>query len=157
MAQKSPPFDYEKGWTAQGQGFARFIYAQAKAQKGLGLMAKRTYTTIVFHPEDNRPTVKFNQPKPTLETMQAAVKGLIEPVDYQLKKQVNQHIVAYCNEEFAYLNMAPNWIGTRAVKWHHMIYGPIWVHFTSTNTKARDYFIDGFFTDKPLNTEAATT
>lgn len=115
---------------------------------------KRTYTRLTIQP-DGTVEVELQKPKPSLALMQEAVGGYIEPVDFFLKRKVWQHIVAYCNEEFAYRDPRPNLLGTRAVGWHHMLSGPIFIFFSDSSEKARKHFesiLNVSLTPTPLTT-----
>lgn len=75
-------------------------------------MTKPTMTTI--QPDGTRQVRHFEPGEgPSLEELQEAVGGLIQPVDAFLDDGRR----AYCNEEFLLHGLAPNPEGSRAVKW----------------------------------------
>lgn len=59
--------------------------------------------------------------RPSLKELQEAVGGYIEPVDAMM----TDGTIAYANEEGLLIGMPPNPVATKAVKWPHIIVGPV--------------------------------
>lgn len=69
-------------------------------------------TLIVIHPDGRRLVSNYlPSERPSYDTLRELVGGLIQPCGQFMEGE------AYCNEEFLVLGMAPNLVGSRAVKW----------------------------------------
>ncbi len=79
--------------------------------------------TVTIIQPDGSTTVEERDPtnRPTLEEMQKAVGGYIEPVDAMM----TDGTVAYANEEGLLIGMPPNPKATEAVNWPYPIVGPV--------------------------------
>jgi hypothetical protein len=79
--------------------------------------------TITIYQPDGTKTVTEREADnpPSLEELQAAVGGYIEPVDRFLPEGT----VAYANEEGLLIGLPVNPVATAAVKWPYPIVGPV--------------------------------
>lgn len=79
--------------------------------------------TVTIIQPDGTTTVNERDPSdsPSLEELQQAVGGYIEPVD----SMMTDGTVAYANEEGRLVGLEPNPKATEAVKWPYPIVGPV--------------------------------
>ena len=79
-------------------------------------------TITIYQPDGTKTvTTRDANDKPSLKELQAAVGGLIEPVDAYL----TDDSTAYANEEGLLHRMPINMFGARAVNWPEPLVGPI--------------------------------
>ena len=79
--------------------------------------------TITIIQPDGTKTVTEREPTdhPKLEELQKAVDGYLVAVNTHLPKGTK----AYVNEDGLLVGLSPNPEGTKAVKWTHLLVGPV--------------------------------